>query len=249
MSAEFNHKQIDLNQTIHEFFETISKNPYHYSKRFRELTSNADCAKSFFFDATINNVTSNIISENRNTMLTLNLIVAGKAFKWLTIKQSGIPGAGYGCFLEQPGKKNHLVTTFMGYQRPSDVGSRWAVDTIDPCLEHETEPFIFCGAHKINHKEHRKANAYIDAYGGIRLLRDLPAGTELFIDYKRDVHCYICSTPGIPKLMKKFSDAKFSNCSLKGCNNPAIICCTTRKSNCTYKLCEFHYDEAQINYD
>jgi hypothetical protein len=244
MSDEF-----DLNKSIHFFFDTISKDPYPYSERFRELSHDADCTKSFFFDATINNVTSNLISENRNTSLTLNFIVAGKSFKWLTIKPSGIPGAGHGCFLEQPGKKNDLVTTFMGYRRPSGEGSCWAVEGIDPCMENENEPFPFCGAHKINHKEHGKANAYIDAYGGIRLLRDLPAGTELFIDYKRDVHCYNCSDSGKPKLMKKFSDAKYSTCSLNGCNNPAIICCTTRKPNCTYKLCEFHYDEAQINYD
>jgi len=249
MSDKFDHNQNDLNRSIHLFFETISRDPYPFSKRFRELTYDADSTKSFFFDATINNLSSDIISENKNIKLTLNFVVAGTSIKWLTVKPSGIPGAGNGCFLEQPGKKGDLVTCFMGYQRPNGVGSRWSVDTIDPCLEHENEPFHFCYAHKINHKEHRKANAYIDCNGGIRLLRDLPAGTELFIDYKRDVYCDFCSEPGSPKLMEKIRAATSTMCSLKGCKNLAIIACENRKPICSLKLCEVHYNETQINFN
>ena len=92
----------------------------------------------------------------------------------------------------------------------------YAFGSIDPCIGEEDTPFPFCCAHIMNQTEHRKANAYVDKQGRVILLKDLPAGAELFIDYSRDIYCKQCKNQAI---MEKVYDVNFSVCSIEGCRN------------------------------
>jgi len=144
---------IDINQTIKQFFTTVSNNTFPCSRRFRRLAKQKNAKKSFSFTAHIENVTSESLWENNDVDLTLNFNVANRKIPWIAVKRSTIPGAGNGCFLLQPGKKGDVVTCFMGYEKAAAHGSNYAFFNIDPCKGKEKTPcFHYCFAHYINHR-------------------------------------------------------------------------------------------------
>jgi len=228
---------IDINRTIGNFFITASDNIFSFSRRFRRLAKQKNVKKSFLFSARIGNVTSESLWENNDVELTLNFHVANRVIPWIAIKRSTIPGAGKGCFFQQPGKKGDVITCFMGYKKPSKHGSKYAFNNIDPCKgKKQTPSFHYCGAHLINHRSRNRANVKVNFNGLIILTRDTEAGEELFLYYNRDIKCTTCR-----KVMERKRNRR--RCSFGNCRgNPIVTSC----NSCQYGLCQYHYDCHQI---
>lgn len=163
MSENSGYDNIDLNRTIHQFFTMIKRHRYYYSKRFRKLAKSPDVIKIF--------MTQRLATSHRQPFYTTGML-SGRLILWLRVdllngwrsRNLVSPAQAMAAFSNNRWKKGYLVSSFMGYKRKPNEGSIYALNRIDPCSDGESTPFPFCFAHLLNHKEHRKANAYVDAF-------------------------------------------------------------------------------------
>ena len=236
-------KNIDVGATINIFFKKIKQNVFHYSLQFKKLADDDQSEKFFRYRATINNLSSNVIMQNKDVTVDLIFDVCGTSVTWLSVKTSTIPNSGKGCFLRFDGKEGQLVSCFMGYEVPSAKASIYAFRNIDPCRKSKEDPFLWCFAHFIQHGSLENANVVVDKKGGLRLARNVNGGLsreELFFDYNRSIKCEKCNKKmyKTEKPKKRGRQCLVLNCKYK----KMILECIP----CGVYMCQIHYDQKQI---
>jgi uncharacterized membrane protein len=237
-------ENIDVGATINNFFKKIKQNVFHYSLQFKKLADDDQSEKFFRYRATINNLSSNVIMQNKDVTVDLIFDVCGTSVTWLSVKTSTIPNSGKGCFLRFDGKEGQLVSCFMGYKVPSAKASIYAFRNIEPCRKSKEDPFLWCFAHFIQHGSLDDANVCVDNEGGIALLRNVKGkrcAAELFMDYNRDAKCQKCS-----KKMYKTDKPEIAGrkCVLSNCTKKKIM--VLECMPCDVFMCQFHYDQHQV---
>jgi hypothetical protein len=131
-------ENIDVGATINNFFKKIKQNVFHYSLQFKKLADDDQSEKFFRYRATINNLSSNVIMQNKDVTVDLIFDVCGTSVTWLSVKTSTIPNSGKGCFLQFDGN-SYLVlwdTRFRRQKRASTLS-----EILNPAGNQKKIPF------------------------------------------------------------------------------------------------------------
>lgn len=118
----------------------------------------------------------------------------------VAVRPSLIPNAGLGLFALRDFKKNEILTPPYTGEILSNrtLNSRYGDGSAPYTLELKRDMYTDASAHRcwaafINHTKHKKANTKFAVFrevANVRATKDIPAGTELLVDYGDDYFRY-----------------------------------------------------------